>query len=208
MTPLQALQERLATGMTLVPAAPSSTTPLSKLLARLRQRRLRLTGRAVSPETTATLFQLRLGGTPDSAAGVRQLCARLCRPGGWEQQRPLDDPRLLDRLLDHVAGLEDARQFLRCYRALLHSYFSTPAVDAAAGHAGWRRLGEFLQRYLDRACPAAANTGWRRELRRQARLLAAGTPALPPLPPLPAETARFLLRLGVTGGWLAGDGPS
>jgi len=201
MSPLQALQERLATGMTFAAAPPSPTTPLSKLLARLRQRQLRLTGRAASPETTATLFRLRLGGTPDSAPGVRQLCARLCQPGGWEQRRPLDDPRLLDRLLDHVAGQEDARQFLRCYRALLHSYFSTPAVDAAAGHAGWRRLGEFLQRHLDRACPATANTGWRRELRRNARLLSAEAA---PSSPLPAETARFLLRLGVAGGWIAG----
>lgn len=151
MTPLDVLRDTLAERLVMRAPAPRPTTPMSQPLARLRQMRQRRTAGSAAPQMTQTLFQLRLGARPTSSAGLRKLCANLSRSTGWDQQRVIDDPRLLDNVLRHVESLttgthRDGWRFTRCYRALLTSYFSLPPTDIGGRHAGARALGEFLRR--------------------------------------------------------------
>lgn len=198
------LREMLAGALVVSAKEPSSTTAISQALATLRQMRLRRSAGAASPQLTAALFRLRLGseGRDDNAgaAGLARLCASLCRRTGWEQQRPIDDSRLLPKLLQQVERMETgSRRFLRCYRALLASYFSMPAIDAAAEHPGWLMLGEFLRRNFDRACPPGAASGWQHMLQQHVLLLQRHAVKQTHDP---AGYRALFLRLGVLpGGW-------
>lgn len=204
MQALDQLQAMLADTLHAPARETLSTTAISQTLATLRQMRLRRSAGAASPQVTATLFRLRLGSEGrdgrTSPAGISRLCASLCRRTGWEQQRPIDDSRLLAKLLQQVENMETgSRRFLRCYRALLASYFALPAIDAAAGHPGWLMLGEFLRRNFDRACPPGAASGWQRMLQEHVSLLQRHAVKETHDP---ASHRTLFLRLGVLpGGW-------
>lgn len=204
MTALDTLRETLTECLAVRAPAPSPTTPLSQALARLRQMRQRRTAGSAAPHMTQTLFQLRLGGRPTSSAGLRKLCANLSRSTGWEQQRVIDDPRLLDSVLHHVESLatgthRDGWRFARCYRALLSSYFSLPPADIGGRHAGGRTLGEFLRRTHASAGLRQSRSGGQALLRQCLPLLdwpVGGGCS-------PEQRRRLCLRLGVaSNGWL------
>lgn len=201
IAPLDELQTLLADGFSVSMPAHSPTSPISLSLAKLRQMRQRRSAGSASPQMTAALYQLRLGSMPTEIAGLRKLCAGLCRAGGWEQRRPIDDPQLVAELLRCVDALvPHPHRFSRCYRALLTSYFALPAADAMVRHGGWRVLGDFLRRSFAQGCPPQARTGWQVLLRHCAALLEPDARAAAVSPEI---RLLLCLRLGVPpGGWL------
>lgn len=222
--PLAALRQALAEcfiasgGQKLAALAAAAPSPLTSVTVELRYRARRASGNPLAL-ATAALFRLRLGEEIGSRAGLWQLCRSLHLPCGWEQARPLDDPRLLQRLFAKLAGLGDDRLFESCYRELLVSYFSACrdycAGDLAmppGGSPGWRLLAAFLRQHLGRVCPETAapagdapirsgagrSSGWRRALLRQRTLLTLEEPARLGAALGQAAVKNFLLRLGVS----------
>jgi hypothetical protein len=106
-------------------------------------------GKPPDPATvSAAVAHFRKTGEPDGWRGMKRVCfgAGMLDDKGWCL---LSNDGLRTRLLDLAQGQDEARRRVRCFQALLSSYWAFPLQTAdEKARAGWVALREWLDRRL------------------------------------------------------------
>lgn len=191
----------------------NATKPLTRTLHILRLACDHRHGAVPTPGATHALFAFRMGESVQDFLALKQLCANATKEAGWDTRRLIDDPRLFSSLLQQIGALHtDPKRFVKCYRALLASYFSYPALSLetnAAGRSNWQALGAFLRKHLNFICAAEKPARWIITLRENAELL--DTPPPPRIRAADLESRTAIQRqLGIpaSGGFFSASAVS
>lgn len=164
MTQLDTLRTRLLSAFELgLRRADGWTDPVAtkRMLERVRQRHDG-PGSPPDPATIASaVAHFRRTGQTDGWRGLKRVCfgAGALDERGW---CVLSDKPLRDRLIALAQGQEEPRKRVKCFQALLSSYWSFPLASAdEKSKAGWLALREWLNSRLQSVVSDATRTpGW------------------------------------------------
>lgn len=147
MNPLDLLSSKISSALETSLRRSDSWTDNSATARMVRKVRERHDGPGVAPNPSTVAMAVaifRQNGEPDGWRGLKRVCFGVCLidPTGWSV---LTEKRLLERLLGLVQSQGAARKRMKCYQALIASYFGFhfSAADQRT-RAGWRLLKTWL----------------------------------------------------------------